>query len=138
VSAPFDYSGLLATADRLIERFGRTVTLRRKSESPATASKPWGPASSVASDIQAIETTAVFLGPQFESFDSVTAGIGLGVTNVEEKTGRVLVKALAATLPEELQIGWQIDDGTRVFEIISSRPIKPGGTLMYHDVRVKL
>lgn len=31
--ATFDYSGLVATAQRLIDKFGRTATLRRKAKS---------------------------------------------------------------------------------------------------------
>lgn len=138
MSAAFDYSGLLAVADRLIPRFGRSVTLRRQSASSTDPAKPWGPKDPTGSDIQAIAATAVFFDREAGSFDSVTAGIGLGVTNVEEKTARVFVQALSGTLPSEIGQDWQIDDGSRRYEVVSSVAVKPGGTLLYHDMQVKL
>lgn len=138
MSAAFDYSGLLSVADALITKFGRSVTLRRQSASSADTSKPWGPSSPVASDIQAVAAKAVFFNSEAGSFDAVTAGIGLGVTNVEEKTTRVLVQALSDTLPSEIGKDWQVDDGTRRYEVIKSIAVKPGGVLLYHDMQVKL
>lgn len=133
----FDYSGLKTVADTLIADFGRSIVLRRNSRTPAVPGTPWGAPSEAASDIQAIDAIGVFLSPERKAFDAVTAGIGLGLSNVEEKTARVLVAAVD-DLPEEMGRDWKIDDGTRVFEVVSSQPIKPGGTLMYYDLEVKL
>lgn len=134
---PFDYSGLRTTADTLITDFGRSVVLRRRSEEAADPARPWGAPSSTASDIQAIETIGVFLDTVREAFDAVTTGAGLGVTNVEEKTTRCLVIA-ENSLPEEMGRDWQVDDGTRRYEVLSSRPVRPGGTLLYYDLELKL
>ena len=133
----FDYSGLLAVADTLIVDFGRPMTLRRNSRTPADAGKPWAVVSDSATDIQSIAATGVFLSPKRSAFDAVTAGVGVGLSNVEQKTARVLVQALA-TLPEEMGREWKVDDGSRTFEVLSSKPIKPGDTLLYYDLEVKL
>ena len=134
---PFDYSGLLAVADTLITDFGRAITLRRNSRTAADLAKPWAERSDSATDIQAISAVGVFLNSRREAFDAVTAGVGLGLSNVEQKTTRVLVQALS-TLPEEMGRDWKVDDGTRTFEVLSSKPVKPGGTLLYYDLEVKL
>ena len=133
----FDYSGLLAVADTLITDFGRAITLRRNSRTPDDPAKPWAIVSGSAPDIQSIAATGVFLSPKRAAFDSITAGVGVGLSNVEQKTARVLVQALS-TLPEEMGRDWKVDDGTRTFEVLSSKPIKPGATLMYYDLEVKL
>lgn len=133
----FDYSGLLGVADRLITDFGRPITLRRNSRMPANPSKPWGDVEDPGVDTQSIDATGVFLDSKRQAFDGATAGIGLGLSNVEMKTTRVLVQALS-TLPEEMGRDWKVDDGSRTFEVLSSMPVKPGGTLMYYDLEVKL
>ena len=38
----FDYSGLVGVSTDLIASFGRTVTLRKPSATPADNAKPWG------------------------------------------------------------------------------------------------
>lgn len=40
--APFDYSEIIATADELLQEFGRQVTFRRFTTTAANPSKPWG------------------------------------------------------------------------------------------------
>ena len=135
----FDYSGLLTVADTLISDFGRAITLRRASRTAADPTKPWSTRSTVATDIQAIATIGVFLNLERDAL-AVESGSGIGPagnSNVEEKTVRVLVPAVA-TLPEEMGRDWQVDDGTRRYEVVSSSPVQPGGTLLYYDLEVRL
>lgn len=138
MSASFDYSGLLSTAQNLISRFGRSVTLERASDAPADPARPWGPPATTGDDVISVDVTAVFLGTDRGSFGAVTLGSGGGgQTNVEAKTSRVLI-AQDATITIEIGPEWQINDGTRLWEIVSVEPIKPGGTLIYFDAQVKL
>jgi len=133
----FDYSGLLAVADTLITDFGRPITLRRNSRTAADPAKPWAEPASADIDTQAISAVGVFLNSKRKAFDAVTAGVGVGLSNVEQKTTRVIVQALS-TLPEEMGRDWKVDDGSRTFEVLSSKPVKPGDTLLYYDLEVKL
>ncbi len=132
----FDYSSLLATALLLITDFGRAVTLRRESDTPADPTRPWGPSDTTASDVQAVAAIAVFLDVENDAWTTTGAGIGRGSTAVDEKKGRVLVTVVS--LPEELDPSWQIDDGTRTYEITSVKAVKPGGTLLYYDVEIQV
>jgi hypothetical protein len=40
-SGPYDYTRIIATANKLIKRFGRQVTLQQNGTVPAVAGKPW-------------------------------------------------------------------------------------------------
>jgi hypothetical protein len=133
----FDYSGLLLVADTLITNFGRPITLRRNSRTPDDSNKPWAIRSDSAEDIQAIAAIGVWIGSKSETFDSVTAGVGVGLSNVQQKSSRVLIQALD-TLPEEMGREWKVDDGDQTYEVLSAQPVKPGATLLYYDLEVKL
>ncbi len=133
----FDYSGLLTTASGLIARFGRPATLRRPSQTAADSDDPTAPPNPAGTDIQTIAVTAVFLDLTRDAFTTTGAGIGRGSTPVEEKNVRVLVEA-ASALPEEIGTEWQLDDGTRRWKVRISRPVKPGDTLLYYELEVKL
>lgn len=126
----FDYSGLLTVATSLIEQFGRPMTLRRASRTPADPTKPWAARQGAvtASDDQAITSTAVFLDFSRTDRDGQV---------VEAKRARVLFPAEAA-LPEEVGPDWQLDDGSRLYEVLESRPVKPGPTLLHYEVVVAL
>lgn len=41
-ATPFDYADLVATADELLQEFGRLVSFRRFTTTAADTSKPWG------------------------------------------------------------------------------------------------
>lgn len=131
----FDYSGLKTVADTLIGDFGREVVLRRQGTTFSDPSKPWGATDPAAVDVQSITTIGVFLNLSRGVFTATTSGAGL--SSVEEKTTRCLVIA-AAALPEEMGRDWQVDDGSRRYEITASSPVRPGGTLLYYDLELKL
>jgi hypothetical protein len=127
-----DYTRLAAVATRLISENGRAITLRRASRDPDDPTKPWGTADTTpavagsADGVQAITTTGVFLDPE-----RTDRPLGL----VEWKKARVLVPP-DTNIPEEMGPDWVVDDGSRRFEIEESRPVKPGGTLMYYELMV--
>lgn len=125
----FDYSGLLTVANTLITDFGRTVSLQRESETAADPGKPWGPRSAVGGE--SITTIGVFLTTERVPFQ--------GDTTVDEKVGRVLTVA-DPLLPEEMGTDWKLEDvvSGRIYEIVTSTPVKPGPTLLYYDLEVKL
>ncbi len=137
MSAPFDYSDLLGTATDLIAQFGEAVTLRRSSTTAADPTKPWEGPAAVAGDPQAIPVSAVFFDLSNDPFTTTGAGIGRGSTPVEEHRARVLVQA-TALLPEEVGTDWVIDRGGRLYSITASRPQKPGDTLLFYEMVVRV
>lgn len=133
----FDYTGLAATASELISLFGRAATLRRPATTNIDPNRPWeGPDPDGASAL-AVSVTAVFLDAQRDAFTATGAGIGRGSTPVEERRARVLIAA-EADIPVELGTDWHLDDGTRRFAILASRPSAPGPTLLYYELVVRL
>jgi len=111
VSAPFDYSGLQATAVSLISRFGRAVSLKRgvKGASPA----------------QALTVTAVFVAP--DRTRAPTAGQFREPLAVERRRYTVFFTP-AAAFPEKIGTDWWIEDGTERYAFESVALVKPGGT----------
>lgn len=129
MAAPFDYSGLLATATDLIASFGRDVVLRVASKTPATPAKPWGAVqdTATASDDVQVTAKAAFLDPELRDED-----------------GRVVRNAIARVLIAATSLGgvalddtWEVVDGTRVYAVLAAKPVQPGPTLLYYDVTVR-
>lgn len=133
----FDYSGLAQTATDLIALFGRPATLRLPSPTLIDSDRPWEGPAPLGTGAQAIPVTAVFFNEQRDAFTTTGAGIGRGSTPAEERRGRVLV-ASSTAIPEELGIDWYLDDGIRRLAVIASRPQKPGPTLLYYEMVVRL
>lgn len=130
-----DYASSLATATRLISENGRPITLVKQSETAADPARPWGPKETTGGD--SVATIGVFLDLNRFDLTDVTTGAGLGSTNVEARQQRILVPA-AAALPEEMGPEWQVQDGSLVWEVQVSRPLKPGGTLILYELVVSL
>lgn len=61
----FDYTSLIATGLRLVQKYGRKMTLVQLSSTPADAAKPWqGTATPPAAATDgSLEVDAVFVGP---------------------------------------------------------------------------
>jgi hypothetical protein len=130
-AAAFDYDSLQVTAQGLINRFGRPATLTRAErltvEDPA---KPWLPIQGdpAAAPAQAITLQCVFLSLDRTDRDGQV---------VEAKTQTVLAGA-ESTLPEEVGPDWTLVDGDRTWELVSSRPLKPGPVLMIYKLELAL
>lgn len=129
-----DYINLASVATRLISENGRAITLRRGSRTPADPAKPWGPADTTeaaagsAEGVQAITTLGVFL--DLERTDRP-------LTLAEQKQSRVLVPP-DTDIPEEMGPDWVVDDGDRRLEVVTSKPVQPGGTLVYYELLVTI
>jgi hypothetical protein len=136
MSAAFDYLPLQGTAQELIDRFGRDATLTRD-ERPTTANppagKPWvstlkGDSDLDAAPAQSIEVSAVFLSLDRRNRDGQV---------VEAKTQTVLIGGQEA-LPEQLGPDWRLVDGTRSWEVLSSKPLTPGPLPMLTKLELAL
>jgi len=128
-----DYAKFLALGKRLIDENGRSVTLQRPSQTLDDVARPWGPA--LADDEESVPVIAVFLDPDRRQ---TTSGDIQPTAQLEEfKRYKVLVSADNAGLPTELGTEWYILDGSRRLEIVISKAVKPGGTLIYYELEVR-
>lgn len=137
-AAAFDYDALKAKVDPLLERFGRSLCLTRAARATTAepiAGKPWLSTSkgdATTAEVAAAQTisdlTGVFLSLVRRDRDGQT---------VEAKTQGVLLLA-ADELPEEVGPDWQLVDGTRTWEIVSSAPLEPGPVLLLYRLELAL
>ena len=127
MSTAFDYSGLKATADRLIERFGQAIVLTRAARGGTVLDPldPWeqdqGPlATSAAQRISGL--FGVQIAPDSET---------LSFQTVERLTARWVFQASDA-IPEDVGTEWALElvETGVVFEVLSTRPLRPGPTLL--------
>jgi hypothetical protein len=138
VSSAFDYQPLQTTAQEQITSKGRAATLTRTIRTTTAipvAGKAWlptagGDADTDAAEAQSIPVTAVFLSlDRRDRAGQVT----------EAKTQTVLIGAeLSSNLPEQIGPDWQLVDGTKTWEILSSKPLAPGPTLMLYRMELAL
>jgi hypothetical protein len=143
VSAAFPYEALRTEkVDPLIVRFGRDVTLTRAAL-PTTAAppagKPWVP--TTRGDADTVDDAAAqSIGGLKAVFKSLIRTDRDGQT-VEAKTQGVIIGA-EAELPEQVGKDWKLveaaADGGRVWEVVTSRPLKPGPTLMLYTLELAL
>ena len=120
-----DHVKLAATAKRLVEANGRTVTLYEASSADAVAGQPYGPALVTPVDADAVKACFV-----------PVAGSGLGYTLRDRATSlsKVIVQeCLVATTSlnaEDLRNADSISDGTRAWKIVVREELAPGDTSM--------
>jgi hypothetical protein len=113
--ATFDYSGLVATARRLIEKFGRTATLRRKAKS-GTA---WDPT---------ISTTDYTI--KIVVIDDKMAEARGTLVTIPGKTVYVSTEGLSVVPAVADQL---VIDGT-TYAIQRVLALNPGGTTLLYEI----
>ncbi len=121
-----DYTRMTATAKRLIEKNGRTVTLRHKVEADADGDRPWA------------ETTG-------KSVEADAVGVFLDYTLAEidgELIRRGDQKVLFAATSEELEGTHvedfdEVDDGGVIWKIQGVEPLCPGDTCLMYTMQVR-
>jgi hypothetical protein len=129
MTTAFDYSSLKTTADQLLERFGKPITLSRAARGADL--DPWeqdqGPASSTAAQ----SITGLF-GVQI-ALDKET----LTLQRIERPLGRFVFQASTA-IPEEVGPEWILSTGSSEFQIERVKPVEPGSTLLVYFAVVAL
>lgn len=123
-----DYSGTLATARRLVQRFGREFVIVKYDTTPANGSLPWkGP-----TDPRATATTtsvyAVVVPPSsLNELGEIADGELFKVADL------ILVAEPGVDYPESLETFNEVIDGTTRYAIKVAHKLKPGDTtLLYY------
>lgn len=117
----FDYARHAATAQRLLERFGRAVTLTRKTPGayePATGAPGVGTTTTHAG-------TAVLL--EYTQRDIDGSHIRMGDQRAY----------IAPDIEITPQTGDTLTIGEEVWSVIASRPLAPAGVVVLHDAQVR-
>ncbi len=129
-AAVFDYSGIAATAQTLIVKFGRNATLKVASKTLVVAAKPWGAVQSdtVATDDVSVTAKVVFV--KLEREDKVD-------TTTSKRRARVFaeVTALGTNLVDDT---WRLVDGVTDYEVVRATLVKPGDTLLVYDLLLEI
>lgn len=110
------------------------MTLRRESRTPDDPTKPWG-----ARDT-AVAAAGSAIGVQSIAVTGVLLDLERGerpLTQAELKQSRVLIGP-DPDIPEEMGPDWVVQVGSRRFEVVNSKPVNPGGTLVYYELLVKV
>jgi hypothetical protein len=140
VTAPKDYTKSIATAKRLIEKFGRSITLRRRAldQSQTDTNQPWKVTAAAPTDV---ETYGVFIDPR-NSEDNYDFAI-----KSEYRTDRVRID-LHIIVPSlydgstdaQVEPGDLVVDAVRgkTYTVITASPLAPGDLTCAWILQVQL
>lgn len=125
-----DYARLAATAKRLIEANGRTVTLYRNGREVADASKPnRGPARTAATPLT---PKAAFVPPR-------GTGFGFDLTldpSLEESVDQVALIAADSVPGEDLETIDRLTDRLRPYQVVTVGRLQPGDRPVLFEIGV--
>jgi len=122
----YDYSSLSATAKRLIERFGRPVTLKRQTTTPTDPAKPWRGGAQAADVSTAVVAVLVDYTLQEATSDHVQRGDKRAY--VAQASGPGIDFATYDRLVEADGQTWQI---------VRAETINPGDTKLLFDLQLR-
>lgn len=128
-----DFTALAATAKRLVEANGRSVTLYRQSRTPAAAGQPWrGPDLTSPDDTEAV--TMAFV-------PASGAGLGKMLVDRDGNLVRALdqVGLLAATSAGTFVVeeGDAVVDGSTVWRVVVVETLRPASTALLYVLGLK-
>lgn len=127
-----DYTQLAATAKRLIEANGRSVTFRRADAAPANASQPWRGPDAVPTPPDGAVVTAV------AAFVPPGSGFGRTRANTPELAQLLTQVCLVAqaSLPDgtDLATFQTVVDGSRAWRIETVDTLAPSTTTLIYAV----
>lgn len=120
-----DYTSLAATAKRLIEKNGRTVTITKMSQTPADPAKPHR-ARNPAADTS-VTPTAVVVPFESEQVD------GSNVM-VDDKMVMVAQESVSGV---DLKSFDRLTDGSDEYDIVKVKKVNPGPTSVVYMIQVR-
>lgn len=123
-----NYPRAAATAKRLIEANGRTVTLRKENRLPADNSKPWrGPDTTAAPDVSeggaSLTVLACFVGVSGTSLGKRAKDVADASLKDLQSVALVASSSLSGT-PDLSQFDTLID-GSQIYRIIATEELRP-------------
>jgi len=126
----YDYSKPLATAQRLIARYGRAIELQGASTGPADPSKPLGDRAPVAAPVAVV---GAFVQPS--SLNAL--GFGVSVVELFGSCSQIALVAPVNKGDDYSDMKFLYDNGVR-WKIEHIETLKPGPIVVLHFIGVKL
>lgn len=114
----FDYSGVKATAERLIRRFGQDATLVRETQ----GGDPWDP---VTSNTEFACQAAVMAYSQ-----NLIDG-----TRIQADDRQIYLSTESLTITPTTSDSLSV--GGVSFSILNVRPLNPGGTVVFYEIQAR-
>jgi hypothetical protein len=122
-----NYVKLAATAKRLIELNGRTVTLVRKTRAPADAAKPWRGPSGTGNTVVASPKAVIY--PATEKNEDGTL--------VSRGFEKAMVAHDSISPAQDLSDIDSIIDGSVTYKVIKAYRIGPGDVVIHYEFDLK-
>lgn len=120
-----NYARLAATALRLINANGRSVTLTKRSQTPLDAAQPWrgnNPTGDVPVTLKGVFSS--------DTADAETA-------EIIRRGNKVFLIAASATAADLRLYSKMTDSDGTIFEVVKARLVKPGDTALLWKLEVK-
>lgn len=121
----YDYAPLARTAKTLIERFGRPVTLQRKSETPSDPAMPWRGTGAATQDTP-VTAVLVDYTLQEQVSDHVKRG------DKRAYVAQLSVAGMDLTVYDTL-----VDADGQIWQIVRIETINPGDTRLLYDMQLR-
>lgn len=132
-----DYTKLAATAKRLIEANGRTITLYRRDRTPANASEPWrGPSSTPA---ETIAVVGVVVPPRGTGLSSIIRDLEGSLVKAFDEVALIATDSVVAAGSTAADVRGcdSVSDGSRAWKIEVVEELAPGGTSLIFALGLK-
>lgn len=125
--ATFNYAKSQATAERLLKKFGRPVTLKRQ----VPGGPAWDPGVPTWQEYPAIAAVLPYAKGTIEAFDNRLEG----GTLIEERLRYVLMSPVG--LPIEPKSGDRVNFDGHDWTVLGCTPLNPAGTPVLYPMGVK-
>ena len=126
-----DYTNIAETAQRLVDKYGRSITLKRHSETPADASKPWeGPDKS--SPAAEVTTKGVFVSPG----EGAKLGLAVESDDLLQRSEQIAIVAPGPSETEDLATFDELED-TEIWRVVKANKLQPAGTAILYFIGVR-
>jgi hypothetical protein len=128
-----DYTTTVATAKRLVQNFGRQITLRKLDNASSDANKPWlGATNPVTTGI----VTSVF-GISVSPSSNSRLGLSAFSDDLLKSIEQIFILEVGETAPEALETYTTLlDSDSKEYRILSVEKLKPGGTTLLYFMGV--
>jgi hypothetical protein len=126
----FDYSRPLATAQRLVARFGRLVALQGVSAGPADANNPLAGPAPAPDPISGIPAAFV------EPVGLRSLGLSAQLQALFKNSTQIAIVAPVSGTPDFLDMKFLIDSDNSIWKINAIETLKPGETIVLYFIGV--
>jgi len=126
---------LTDTAQKLIKKNGRVVSIQRTDTTPTDPNKPWG-GSSDTTTTKLTSTYAVFFNENARDLEARLSAVSrLVLSPVEKNTSLVYIAAKGLNISPE--ISDKLVDGSRTLEIKQVETVQPGSEKILYILKVE-